>query len=142
MLTKELTIDRAILDDKGNGLKIIRLRLEGMRMEGIARSFSSADKILSDWCGRFQGNLCCEYEISYVDGNTVLGHYAFRSKTGGRPCLERFLHKGTSVASASSAAGARSAEARGSDGPGDGNCTMTRTHIRLPAYRACVSEKE
>jgi hypothetical protein len=143
MLTKERPLDQAVFDEERHVPRIIRLRLEDLRMEGIARSFSAADKMLIEWCARFPGQLCCEYEVIYVDANIVHGRYLFRSNAGGRPCLERFLHKELVASETVEADFPLHVDAGVMDEPEESDCMpqMTRTRIRLPAYSVAVSEK-
>jgi hypothetical protein len=122
--------------------RIIRLRLEGLRMEGIARSFAAADKILLDWCARLQGNLRCGFEIVHADGRVQQGQYQFRTKGTGRPALERFLRQLALSGAIADDAGllpqARSRDEAAADEPAQ---RVTRRRIRLPAYRADMAHR-
>jgi hypothetical protein len=104
--------------------RIIRLRLERLRMEGIARTFAAADKILLDWCARLQGDLRCDYEIIHIDGRVQQGVYVLRPTGVGRPGLQRFLAQLAQC-------GSPQADAEASE-PVQG---IVRRRIRLPAYR-------
>lgn len=107
-------------------LRIIRLRLEGLGIEGIARSFAAADKILLGWCARFQGTVHCLFEVVSFDGTVRCGQYVLRSPGAHRPALARLLRLGDEQPAAEAAPDDGAAE------PG----RVVRRRIRLPAYRA------
>jgi hypothetical protein len=134
MLATDLTADALKSVDDVFDLRIVRLRLNDLGIEAIARSFSSADKVLINWCERFGGTLVCEYEITFIDGNVMTGNYVFGDRPQVRPSLERFLRKrstdGDRVLDDDTTAPAATRKVVSEDA----HRTMTRRRIRLPAY--------
>jgi len=107
------------------GLRIIRLRLDGLGVEGIARSFAAADKILLGWCACFQGSVRCLFEVVSFDGTVRCGQYVLPSASAGKPALARLLRTGGEPAAVAA-----------SDHAPVAAPAVRRRRIRLPAYRA------
>jgi hypothetical protein len=127
MATMNRLAARAAADDPEEDcdVRIIRLRLDGLGVEGIARSFAAADKILLGWCACFQGSVRCLFEVVSFDGTVRCGQYVLPSAAAGKPALARLLR--TVDAPAAMAAPDHAPVAAP---------PVVRRRIRLPAYRA------
>lgn len=73
------------------GIRVIRLRQPHLRTTGIVGSMAGADKVLLEWSIQLHGCVVCEFEIVYVDGRVLSGHYEFRRKGAARPSLALHL---------------------------------------------------
>lgn len=73
------------------GVNVIRLLERSRKACAVLRSFSAADKVLTDWSLEFGGIVDCEFEITYGDGYKVSGNYRFAPKGTAKPALTRHI---------------------------------------------------
>lgn len=73
------------------GIRVIRLFQPRLCTTGIVCTLSGADKMLLEWSILLDGCIGCAFEVIYLDGRTLSGHYEFRRRHAVRPSLTLHL---------------------------------------------------